>query len=266
MLFPAGSVTLSENAAVFGFGRRERARPGKRRLHTVNNKTQDLRGQTSESIILGTILTLAGGFMDAYSYLCRGKVFANAQTGNMLLLGVNLFERNWAKALTYALPVAAFTVGIVLAEVIRHSTQSSERLFHWRQNVLLAEIFCLAAVCYIPAEWNLLANSLTSLACGMQVETFRKIHGHGIATTMCIGNLRSGTESLCDYFRLREQPALRRALLYYSVILFFVAGAVLGNYFVGLIGQRSMLVCAGLLLIAFFIMFIDRLEGRFRAF
>ncbi|MFR1872716.1 MAG: YoaK family protein, partial [Coprococcus sp.] len=41
--------------------------------------------QMSESIRLGIILALSGGFMDAYSYMCRGKVFANAQTGNILL-------------------------------------------------------------------------------------------------------------------------------------------------------------------------------------
>ena len=40
--------------------------------------------QMSESIRLGIVLAVAGGFMDAYSYMCRDGVFANAQTGNML--------------------------------------------------------------------------------------------------------------------------------------------------------------------------------------
>ena len=48
----------------------------------------------AESLQLGIILALSGGFMDAYSYVCRGQVFANAQTGNILLLGVNLSEGN----------------------------------------------------------------------------------------------------------------------------------------------------------------------------
>ncbi|MBC8862671.1 DUF1275 domain-containing protein, partial [Escherichia coli] len=43
--------------------------------------------QISESIGLGLLLALAGGFMDAYSYIERGQVFANAQTGNILLFG-----------------------------------------------------------------------------------------------------------------------------------------------------------------------------------
>lgn len=46
--------------------------------------------QISESLPIMILLTLSGGFMDAYSYLCRGEVFANAQTGNILLFGVNL--------------------------------------------------------------------------------------------------------------------------------------------------------------------------------
>ena len=46
--------------------------------------------QTSESIELGVLLAISGGMMDAYSYMARGKVFANAQTGNMLLFGVYL--------------------------------------------------------------------------------------------------------------------------------------------------------------------------------
>ena len=44
--------------------------------------------QISESLPIMILLTLSGGFMDAYSYLCRGEVFANAQTGNILLFGV----------------------------------------------------------------------------------------------------------------------------------------------------------------------------------
>ena len=46
--------------------------------------------QISESIELGIILALAGGFMDVYSYIGRDHVFANAQTGNILLVGVSI--------------------------------------------------------------------------------------------------------------------------------------------------------------------------------
>ena len=42
--------------------------------------------QTSESFRLSAILSLSGGLQDAYTYNVRGQVFANAQTGNVVLM------------------------------------------------------------------------------------------------------------------------------------------------------------------------------------
>ncbi len=131
--------------------------------------------QTSESIELAVLLALSGGLMDAYSYLGRGKVFANAQTGNMLLLGVNIADGDWHQAAHYALPVLAFAFGIALAHTVKHV--SHEHHLHWRQTSLLVEAALLVAVSFVPQDFDLLANSLTSLACGMQVQAFRKLHG-----------------------------------------------------------------------------------------
>lgn len=73
----------------------------------------------SESIRLGIILALSGGFMDAYSYMCRGKVFANAQTGNILLFGIYMSERQWDMAIRYLIPVIAFVTVIGVADLVR---------------------------------------------------------------------------------------------------------------------------------------------------
>ena len=50
----------------------------------------------SESLLIGVLLSISGGLMDAYSYLYRGQVFANAQTGNVLLFSVHLSKGEWA--------------------------------------------------------------------------------------------------------------------------------------------------------------------------
>ena len=49
------------------------------------------RGQMSDSLLTASFIILSGGLQDAYTYLCRGKVFANAQTGNIVLLSAYLF-------------------------------------------------------------------------------------------------------------------------------------------------------------------------------
>ena len=75
-----------------------------------------LRGQISESRRLAILLAVSGGFMDAYTYTFRGEVFANAQTGNIILLAINLSEGNFEKMLQYLFPVIAFAFGIIIAE------------------------------------------------------------------------------------------------------------------------------------------------------
>lgn len=211
--------------------------------------------QTSESIELGILLALGGGLMDAYSYIERGKVFANAQTGNLLLLGIHISEGEFWMAAKYLFPVLAFTCGIALADVIH--MKRMKRL-HWRQVCVLVEIAILGVVGVIPLSLNLLANSLTSLACGIQVESFRKIHGHGIATTMCIGNLRSATQNICSYFQTGETHHIKKGGLYLGVILCFIAGAVSGNFLIPYLRIKTIWIAGVFLGAAFVIMFIDR--------
>ena len=55
--------------------------------------------KASESYIVGILLAIAGGYLDVYTYICRGGVFANAQTGNIVLLGINVADQNWSKIL-----------------------------------------------------------------------------------------------------------------------------------------------------------------------
>lgn len=210
--------------------------------------------QMSETIRLGLLLAVSGGLMDAYSYIYRDHVFANAQTGNILLFGVNLSEGNFNGAFRYFLPIVSFVIGIALAETVRY--KAGKRL-HWRQVSVLAEAIILFIVAFIPTTHNIAANSLISFACGIQVESFRKIRGNTIATTMCIGNTRSGTQHLCTFFRTGDREYLHKAGLYYEIILFFVLGAIFGNLFIKLIGIKAILVSSILLTVAFLIMFTD---------
>lgn len=183
--------------------------------------------QMSESMILGVVLTLAGGFQDAYSYNCRGQVFANAQTGNIVLLGQNIASGNFQNALHYLFPLLAFLAGVYLSEWVRELCKSFQKL-HWRQIVLAFEIVMLAIAGLLPQSLNVVSNVLMSFACAMQVDSFRKFRGIPCATTMCIGNMRSGTELLCRYHITKDPELKRKSLHYYFIILVFAIGAAIG--------------------------------------
>lgn len=216
------------------------------------------RKQTSETFILNALLSLSGGFQDAYTYNLRGKVFANAQTGNVVLMSQHFMSGEWKAGMHYLLPVIAFAFGIFIAERVGFQYKNAKKL-HWRQIVLLIEILVLSAVGFIPPKWNTLADILVSFSCAMQVQSFRKVDGYGYASTMCIGNLRSGTESLSVYFREREKGALAEALHYYGIIFIFAAGAGTGGILSGIIGFKSIFISCALLLIAYIMMYREKI-------
>ena len=204
--------------------------------------------------MVGALLAAAGGLLDAYTYLSRGGVFANAETGNMVLFGICLIQGQWRRAAGYLLPILAFALGVLAAEFIREHHRSGPR-YHWRHTVLLAEIAVLCAVAFLPrGEWDPAANTLVAFVCALQVETFRKVRGNPFATTMCTGNLRSGTEAIYHALTGGKRTSVEKGLCYYAVIACFIAGAALGVLLTKLAPQRAVLGAAVLQLAAFGLM------------
>ena len=143
--------------------------------------------QPSESLTVGFLLALTGGLLDAYSYLNRGEVFATAETGNIVLMGINLAQQNWSGALHYLLPVLAFTAGILAAEWVRRRCDPGEgrpQRLHWRLPLLLAECVAILVVSALPVgPLDPLANIIISFASALQVESFRNIQGWSPSAT-----------------------------------------------------------------------------------
>jgi len=213
------------------------------------------RGQMSDAFSTMVFLTLSGGFQDAYTFFMRGRVFANAQTGNVVLMSERLFHADWAGSLRYFFPLLAFALGVMGTQHLRHRLRG-RRGMHWRQWVVLAEAAILALVGFLPESQNALANALVSFSCAMQVQAFRKVNGSAYASTMCIGNLRSGAEALEAYLRTRDADVLRMALRYLSVLALFALGAGVGGLLCPALGLGSIWICCAWLLASFGLMFL----------
>lgn len=218
-------------------------------------------GQMSDKFRSAVFIILSGGFQDAYTYCCRGGVFANAQTGNIVLMSAALFRGDWEAVVKYLVPVLSFLLGIAVAELVHVHYRRQEKI-HWRQIVLIEEILLLFIVGFIPGTLDPLANALVSFVCALQVQTFHKIHGQPYASTMCIGNMRSGMESLVAYFRSRDHETLVKSLTYFGVIGVFAAGSGIGSVLSQTIGHGIIWVCCGLLSVSFFLMFIHEKQEQ----
>ncbi|MBU5668808.1 DUF1275 domain-containing protein [Peptoniphilus sp. MSJ-1] len=211
-----------------------------------------------ETFLVVFFMTLAGGFQDAYSYILRGGVFANAQTGNIVLLFKNIIDLNLSGIISYIVPIFSFILGIYVAVIFEHKFK--DKNLHWRQFIIMFEIIIMIIVAIIPQSHNNIANALLSFSCAMQVNAFKKIYGLNFASTMCIGNLRSATENLCNYHITGKRENLENAKKYYAVILIFGLGAGLGYIMSSFMGLKAIVVTAVLLLIAFIILFFEKWE------
>lgn len=218
-------------------------------------------GQMSEAFRTVMFLSASGGLQDAYTYIGRGKVFANAQTGNIVLMSQAAFNGDLSRVLHYLIPLLSFALGVAAAEVIHIRYREAKHL-HWRQLVLLVEILLLFGVGFIPNTLDLAANALVSFACAMQVQAFRKVHGYPFASTMCIGNMRSGTEALCVYFHTRDREVLKKALTYFGVIGIFAVGAGLGSVLTARFAEKGIWVSCLLLAVSFLMMFVREEEKK----
>lgn len=208
------------------------------------------RHEHAERLAAACLLSGVGGFLDIYTYLFRGHVFANAVTGNIVLLGYYLAQVEMGSALRYALPILFYTLGVLVAEFM-HRRLPASRHISWHQRVLLLETMCLLPVAWIPfGEADFAVNALVSFVCALQVQTFRRVHGLPFASTMCTGNLRSGAEALFLHWNEGGGAEFRKSLHYGLMIFCFLLGVIAGSLLLHRCGPLIVLLApAGLLLV-----------------
>ncbi len=193
-------------------------------------------------------LAAVGGFLDTYTYFTRGGVFANAQTGNMVLLSIAAAQGHLLRAAYFLIPITAFALGVLVTEALRSRTPEGHA-GQWRRTVLLLEALILAAAGFLPPSVpDPVVNVAVSFLCSMQVNSFRQLEGAPYATTMCTGNLRSCSEQLWRFLFAADREAGPKALRYLLVMLVFCLGAALGVPLTALWGGRSVWLCSLVLL------------------
>lgn len=210
-----------------------------------------------EMMEIGICLALVGGFLDAHTYLFRDGVFANAQTGNMVLMGISIAKQDFLRAGYYLIPIFAFFLGVVVTELLKRSFFES-KFANWQHITLAIEAVCLFIIGFLPSEVpSAIINVTVSFVCSLQVNSFRKISGAPYASTMCTGNLRSATEQLCLFWLDHQKQAGIKCLRYLIIIAAFCCGAAIGAVLTNLLAEKAVWVCCVILIVVLSIMLWD---------
>lgn len=212
---------------------------------------------TEDSVRLGLLLAMVGGYLDAYTYISRGGVFANAQTGNIVLLGLYAAQGRWMQAMLVVPPIAAFVCGVAVAELIKNFALKG-LIRDWAQGVILIEICILILVGFIPSSVPDLYVTVTiSFIASIQVSSFRTLIDSPYSSTMCTGNLRSASKAFYEAVTNHDRSAARRSGRFFAIILAFLCGAVLGGVLTARFGEHSVWAAVILLSVSFCMLFVD---------
>ena len=200
---------------------------------------------------LGLTVICAGGFMDAYSHLLHGHVFATGQTGNIVLLCMNLAEGAWLGVARYLVSICAFVLGVMLSRHILFQVHDGEtsRMQRW---VAIFEAVAFAAIALLPA-WtpHLIVNSAISFCAAVSYENFRQFGTKSAyASVFCTGNLRSFGETLYDGLFKKDAHELHRSHRYAALVISFCVGAVICKFLIDAVGKYACLAISALFLLS----------------
>ncbi|AJG98059.1 hypothetical protein LF65_01447 [Clostridium beijerinckii] len=229
-------------------------------IHINAIKKMHIHTKTSESVRLGILLAIVGGFLDAYTFVCRGEVFANAQTGNLVLLGIALTKRNSGQAITALLPILAFVLGVIFTEKIKDiKVPSMTFATNAERIILIIEIIVLFIIGFVPTTVpHIFVIVPIAFVSSVQIASFGKLIDSPYSTAMCTGNLRSASQAAYKAFIEKDKKLALKSIRYLVIIFFFIVGAFLGGILTLHVGGKSIWFAVVILIISVVLFSIDK--------
>ena len=211
-------------------------------------------GSSRSQYCIAFLLMMLGGFLDAYSYILKGGVFACMQTGNVTFMVLALVKGDYGLIGHYVLPVLFFSLGILSSEFIK-SGGAPETLTGKRKLIILIKIVCFGFIGAAGESLNdPVAISLIAYLAALQVSSYDQLRGGSFASTMITGNLRTSMVHLHKFILTREREPGVKSLLYLILILFFAVGVALGALASRRYEERAAFLCLVLLIPVFILL------------
>jgi len=194
--------------------------------------------------VFHTLMFIAG-FFGAYTYVLRGHVFCNAQTGNALMMGLAVGAANWGKALYYLIPLAAYITGSLASELLPNPVKHHLPI-RWDTLLIIIEMAAVFILGLIPLSAPVqIAQVAINFIASMQYNTFRQAEGIAMATTFATNHVRQIGIALAREIKHPHQKgsAHRQKLLQHTeMLLLFIAGASIGELCCGIFEEKAIWV------------------------
>lgn len=198
------------------------------------------------------LMICLGGFYGAYTYICKGGVFCNAQTANFVMLGIAVGSADWKTALYYLIPMASYFSGTIISEFLPKKVNKHIKI-RWDTAFIAFEMVIVLILALIPDTAPVqICHIMVNFMCSMQYNTFRNAEKIPTATTFCTAHVRSAGVYFVKWLRHKDDKSLiKRSGFHVGLILLFILGAISASLLSGIFGSKSILFAEILLIIAF---------------
>ncbi len=200
------------------------------------------------------LLMISAGMMGAYTYNLRGGIFCNAQTANVVLMGMAFGKGQWMEALYFLIPITAYMLGALVSEFLPNLVKKCG-LLRWDTYLIAFEILVVIIIGFIPLTvTDKIVQVMINFICSMQYNTFRQAEGIPMATTFCTNHIRQIGIALSKFIKHGDFSAMKRGLSHLSMLGCFLAGAIILTALCNLLQAKAIWLTILPLLITFFIL------------
>lgn len=198
----------------------------------------------SERNIIFSLLMMCSGILGAYAFIRTG-VFCNAQTANIVLMGIEFGHGQWLQGAYYLIPFAAYMFGALISELLTLKLTDTG-VFKWNTYLIFIEMMVLFAIGFIKlpespdqsVSIKIVQISINFIA-SMQFTAFKRSQGIPMASTFCTNHIRQIGVSLAKALNDRNLEALRRGVIHFSLIVYFFVGAAALTLVSSLLGEKA---------------------------
>ena len=188
---------------------------------------------------IAMFLTFSGGFIDSYAYSNFHHTLPLTQSGNMVLLTSDLYLKDWSGASIKLSTLFGFVLGIMISRYLANRIHSIFLEF------FLLFLF-LASILYSYVLIDLVSDPLAlfplSFGLALTVAFFDKVDGQSYNDAFTTGNIKKLVLYWSDFALTKDDSKKKLALLFTTVVLSFITGALISQYFQKMLSRHALLI------------------------
>ena len=178
------------------------------------------------------LLIGVAGFLGAFTYVLRGNVFCNAQTSNIVLMGMAFGQGNWRHGLYYLIPITAYTLGAFFSELLPNPVKRHLPM-RWDTLLIAIEMVVVLVLGFLPETAPVQISQVAiNFIASMQYNTFRQAQGtpmgHHLRHQPCTPDRHWPGHGAAPLPGLQQGPPAK-AVQHFLMLVYFVGGAVIGT-------------------------------------